>query len=46
MTWDDIGLPEYRNPRDLDFLQELGVTGTHGTHGTPTIPLLLRQGGG
>lgn len=46
VNWDDLVLPEYRNPRDFDLLQDLGGRLVMGTHGTPTIPLLLRQGGG
>lgn len=46
VTWDDLVLPEYRDPADFDLLQELGSQLVMGTHGTPTIPLLLRQGGG
>lgn len=46
VTWRDLVLPEYRNPRDADLLQDLGGRLVMGTHGTPTIPLLFRQGGG
>ena len=46
VTWDDLVLPEYRDPRDFDLLQDLGGRMVMGTHGTPTIPLFLRQGGG
>lgn len=45
VTWEDLVLPEYRDPRDLPILQELGNRVVMGTHGTPTTPMLLRQGG-